>query len=284
MYTFLTRKNRTGTSVLGLMTWWLIGGFFILYFIGPFLWMIFTSFKVPSEVIAFPPTLIPRIWTFENYVRMWAEFPWLRLLWNSVWITTVSVFGILFLNSLAAFAFAKLRFPLRNTLFLLVIGGLIVPEQVDMIPRFLMMVSMGLTGTFIPVILLIVAQGFQCFMMRQFISTIPDDFLDAAKIDGMGYWQMYLNIILPLAKAGIIVVMIFSTFMVWNQYVYPLIYLTRPEMYTVQLGLGMLQQRIPGNFGIRMAGASFVAAPTLIVYLIFQRHLASGILMGGLKG
>ncbi len=264
--------------------WLLICVAFLFFFVGPFVWMVTTSFKVPSDIVRFPPTLLPERWVFENYVTMWNELNWLPMFANSFWITAVSVFLLVMVSSLGGFAFAKMRWPLRTFCFLLIVAGLIVPTEVDMIPRFLMMTSWGLTGTYIPVILLIIGQGFQTFMMRQFIGTIPNDYFDAAKVDGMGYIWMFVKIVLPLAKAGVVTMSIFSTFMVWNQYVYPLIYLTKPHQFTLQLGLGLLQQRLIGEFGPLMAAATMVSLPTLIIYLMFQRHLTSGIAMTGVKG
>ena len=264
--------------------WLLICVAFLFFFVGPFVWMVTTSFKVPADIVRFPPTLLPERWVLENYVTMWNELNWLPMFANSFWITAVSVFLLVMVSSLGGFAFAKMRWPLRTFCFLLIVAGLIVPTEVDMIPRFLMMTSWGLTGTYIPVILLIIGQGFQTFMMRQFIGTIPNDYFDAAKVDGMGYVWMFVKIVLPLAKAGVVTMSIFSTFMVWNQYVYPLIYLTKPHQFTLQLGLGLLQQRLVGEFGPLMAAATMVSLPTLIIYLMFQRHLTSGIAMTGVKG
>ena len=264
--------------------WLLICVAFLFFFVGPFVWMVTTSFKVPSDIVRFPPTLLPERWVLENYVTMWNELNWLPMFANSFWITAVSVFLLVMVSSLGGFSFAKMRWPLRTFCFLLIVAGLIVPTEVDMIPRFLMMTSWGLTGTYIPVILLIIGQGFQTFMMRQFIGTIPNDYFDAAKVDGMGYVWMFVKIVLPLAKAGVVTMSIFSTFMVWNQYVYPLIYLTKPHQFTLQLGLGLLQQRLVGEFGPLMAAATMVSLPTLIIYLMFQRHLTSGIAMTGVKG
>ena len=264
--------------------WLLICVAFLFFFVGPFVWMITTSFKAPVDIVRFPPTLLPERWVVNNYVTMWNELNWLPMFVNSFWITAVSVFLLVMVSSLGGFAFAKMRWPLRTFCFLLIVAGLIVPTEVDMIPRFLMMTSWGLTGTYIPVILLIIGQGFQTFMMRQFIGTIPDDYFDAAKVDGMGYIWMFGKIVLPLAKAGVITMAIFSTFMVWNQYVYPLIYLTKPHQFTLQLGLGLLQQRLVGQFGPLMAAATMVSLPTLVIYLLFQRHLTSGIAMTGVKG
>lgn len=264
--------------------WLIVCLVFLAFFIGPFLWMIFTSFKTPSDIIQFPPRLLPEQWVTTNYVKMWRELNWIPMFVNSVWITAVSVVLVVLVSAFGGFAFAKLRWPLRNACFLLIIAGLIVPIQVDMIPRFLMMVRWGLTGTYIPVILLIIGQGFQTFMMRQFIGTIPDEYLDAAKIDGMGYIRMFWEIIIPLAKSAVITMTIITTFMVWNQYVYPLIYLTDPRQFTLQLGLGLLQQRLVGQFGPLMAAATMVSIPTLVIYLIFQRYLTEGISATGVKG
>jgi ABC-type glycerol-3-phosphate transport system permease component len=257
---------------------------FLAFFIGPFLWMIFTSFKAPGDIIQFPPRLLPEIWVTTNYVKMWEELDWLPMFVNSLWITVVSVTLVVLVSALGAFSFAKLRWPLRNVCFLLIIAGLIVPIQVDMIPRFLMMVRWGLTGTYIPVILLIIGQGFQTFMLRQFIGTIPDEYLDAAKIDGMGYVRMFWQIIIPLSKSGVVTMTIYTTFMVWNQYVYPLIYLTDPRQFTLQLGLGLLRQRLAGQFGPIMAAATMISLPTLVIFLMFQRYLTKGISATGVKG
>ena len=264
--------------------WLLLCVMFLFFFVGPFVWMVTTSFKAPSDIVRFPPQLFPERWVFENYVTMWDELNWLPMFANSFWITGVSVFLLVMVSALGGFSFAKMRWPLRTFCFLLIVAGLIVPTEVDMIPRFLMMTSWGLTGTYIPVILLIIGQGFQTFMIRQFIGTIPDDYFDAAKVDGMGYVRMFVKIVLPLSKAGVITMAIFSTFMVWNQYVYPLIYLTKPHQFTLQLGLGLLQQRLVGQFGPLMAAATMVSIPTLIIYLMFQQRLTSGIAMTGVKG
>ncbi|MDE0228252.1 MAG: carbohydrate ABC transporter permease [Spirochaetaceae bacterium] len=269
---------------LNYLVWLLLCVVFLFFFVGPFVWMVTTSFKTPADIIRFPPRLFPELWVVDNYVTMWNELNWLPMFANSFWITGVSVFLLVMVSALGGFSFAKMRWPLRTFCFLLIVAGLIVPTEVDMIPRFLMMTSWGLTGTYIPVILLIIGQGFQTFMIRQFIGTIPDDYFDAAKVDGMGYVWMFVKIVLPLSKAGVITMAIFSTFMVWNQYVYPLIYLTKPHQFTLQLGLGLLQQRLVGQFGPLMAAATMVSIPTLIIYLMFQQRLTSGIAMTGVKG
>ena len=269
---------------LNYLVWLVLCVVFLFFFVGPFVWMVTTSFKTPADIIRFPPRLFPELWVVDNYVTMWNELNWLPMFANSFWITGVSVFLLVMVSALGGFSFAKMRWPLRTFCFLLIVAGLIVPTEVDMIPRFLMMTSWGLTGTYIPVILLIIGQGFQTFMIRQFIGTIPDDYFDAAKVDGMGYVWMFVKIVLPLSKAGVITMAIFSTFMVWNQYVYPLIYLTKPHQFTLQLGLGLLQQRLVGQFGPLMAAATMVSIPTLIIYLMFQQRLTSGIAMTGVKG
>ena len=276
VYVFKRRLNH--------LLWLLLCVMFLFFFIGPFVWMVTTSFKAPADIVRFPPTLFPERWVVDNYVTMWTELNWLPMFANSFWITGVSVFLLVMVSALGGFSFAKMRWPLRTFCFLLIVAGLIVPTEVDMIPRFLMMTSWGLTGTYIPVILLIIGQGFQTFMIRQFIGTIPDDYFDAAKVDGMGYVWMFIKIVLPLSKAGVITMAIFSTFMVWNQYVYPLIYLTKPHQFTLQLGLGLLQQRLVGQFGPLMAAATMISIPTLIIYLVFQQRLTSGIAMTGVKG
>ena len=185
---------------LNYLVWLLLCMMFLFFFVGPFVWMVTTSFKTPADIIRFPPRLFPELWVVDNYVTMWEELNWLPMFANSFWITGVSVFLLVMVSALGGFSFAKMRWPLRTFCFLLIIAGLIVPTEVDMVPRFLMMTSWGLTGTYIPVILLIIGQGFQTFMIRQFIGTIPDDYFDAAKVDGMGYVWMFVKIVLPLSK------------------------------------------------------------------------------------
>lgn len=277
-------QTRKAKKTISYLIWLVLCLLFLTIFIGPFFWMIFTSFKPRNEIFAFPPQILPQRWVVSNYVRMWQEMNWLKMFFNSIWINALSVALIVFISSIAAFAFSKLRFPFREPLFLLVIAGMIVPEQVDLIPRFLMMVRWNLVGTYIPVVLLIAGQGFQTFMLRQFIMTIPDTYIEAAKLDGMGYFSIYWKIILPLAKSGLLTMVIYSMFMVWNQYLYPLVYLTKPNMFTVQVGLGVLRDRLLGQYGPIMAASTLVCLPTLIVYFIFQRNFTTGIAMSGIKG
>ncbi len=277
----IRRKTKAGFFYL---LWLSLCLLFTLFFIGPFIWMIVTSVKIPQEVVQYPPTILPKIWTGNNYKIMWEEIKWLPMFWNSAWITSVTVLLMLFVNSMAAFAFAKMRFPLREPIFMLIIAAMVVPLQVDLIPRFHMMVKWGLTGTYVPVILLAVAQGFQTFMLRQFFRSIPDSLFDAAKIDGMGFFQIYWSIAIPLSKPAIFTLAIFATLGVWNSYLYPLIYLGKAGQYTVQLGLALLQQKLVGQYGPVMAASLMISLPTLIVYLFFQRYFVRGIVMSGIKG
>jgi len=280
-------KKGTGrVKGIGMYVLWLVTCIIVtVIFVGPVFWMIRTSFMHPVEIREWPPRLFPSQITFENYQNAWALMNWPRLFYNSILVTVTATVGLLFLSSLAAFAFAYLRFPFKNFLFItLVLATMIVPMQVDLIPRFLMMARWGLVGTYIPVILLALVHGFQIFLYRQFFQGLPKDLFDAAKVDGAGYFRMYWKIAMPLAWPATATLFIFSFLLRWNDFLYPLIYLTERRLYTVQLGLAFFQREAALPVGPLMAASTYVALPTIVVFLIFQRYFVKGIVMTGMKG
>lgn len=276
----IVQLRRVGLFLLWLVTCSLI----TVVFLGPILWMVFTAFKPLAEIRSWPPTFMPTTWTLENFERAWSIMNWPRLFFNSFFITMSATIGILFFSSLAAFAFARMHFPLKTVIFLIVLATMIVPEQVDLIPRFLMMAEWGLVGSYTPVILLALVHAFHIFLYRQFFQSLPQELFDAAKVDGAGYFRMYWSIAMPLAWPATAALFIFSFLLRWNDFLYPLIYLTREELYTVQLGLAFFQTEAAVPVGPLMAASIFVAFPTILVYIIFQRHFVRGIVMTGVKG
>lgn len=271
---------------LGAYIIWLIGCLMIsIIFLGPVLWMFFTAFKPLEEIRLWPPQMFPNNWTVDNFVNAWNSTPWLRLFFNSVFIaTTTTVLHLLFC-SMAAFAFAWLKFPFKNIIFMLVLATMIVPQQVDLIPRFLMMSDWGLTNSFTPVILLALVHGFTIFLYRQFFQALPSDLIDAAQVDGAGTFRIYRSIVMPLAWPATATLFIFQFLAYWNAFLYPLIYLNDTELFTVQLGLAFFsytQSGIP--IGPLMAASVYIALPPIIVYIMFQRHFMQGIVLSGVKG
>lgn len=264
---------------------WLVGCLIItVIFIGPFAWMVLSSVKPTKEILAFPPLLLPRNLTFDNFWYAWRVANWPRMFLNSSFVTGTTVLFMLFLNSLAGFAFAKIRFPGRKVIFFVVIGALLVPMLIPLIPRFMMMIRLGLVGTFVPLILLASCQAFHTFLFRQFFMGIPDELMDAAKIDGASLFFCYWAIAIPLSKAVFATLAIFSFVWIWNAYIYPLIYVGfAPELHTVQIGLAVFQSDAGIKYGPLMAAATVVALPTIVVYLMFQKYFARGIVMTGMK-
>lgn len=265
---------------------WLLACLIIsVVFLGPVLWMFFTAFKPLAEIRTWPPQILPENWTLENFTRAWTAMPWPRMFFNSVFLATTITVGHLFVSSLAAFAFALLRVPFKHILFMLVLATMIVPEQVDLIPRFLMMTRWGLVNTYVPVILLALVSGFAIFLYRQFIQSLPSELFDAARVDGAGFFRIYWSIVMPLAWPATATLFIFTFLGHWNSFLYPLIYLQDPRLHTVQLGLAFFSYTQAGiPIGPLMAASVFVALPPIIVYLLFQRYFMQGVIMSGVKG
>ena len=254
-------------------------------YLGPVLWMGFTAFKPPAEIRSWPPQLLPDVWTGANFTQAWTAMNWPRMFFNSVFLATTITVSHLFISSLAAFAFAWLRFPFKNVLFLLVLATMIVPEQVDLIPRFLMMSDWGLVNSYAPVIILALVHGFTIFLYRQFFQALPRELFDAARIDGASVFRIYRSIAMPLAWPATATLFIFTFLAHWNAFLYPLIYLQDERLFTVQLGLAFFSYTQAGiPIGPMMAASLFVAVPPILVYILFQRYFLQGVVMTGVKG
>lgn len=254
-------------------------------YLGPVIWMFFTAFKPLEEIRSWPPQLFPSNWTNENFSIAWQAMNWPRMFFNSVFLATAITLGHLFVSSLAAFAFARLRFPFKNFIFMLVLATMIVPQQVDLIPRFLMMSEWGLVDTYVPVILLALVAGFSIFLYRQFFQSLPEELFEAARVDGAGFFRIYWSLAMPLALPATATLFIFTFLAHWNAFLYPLIYLHDPDLYTVQLGLAFFNQTQAGTpIGPLMAASVFVALPPILVYIMFQHHFAQGVVLSGVKG
>jgi multiple sugar transport system permease protein len=276
-------KKRRQTTLF--IIWLVVCLTISVIYLGPVLWMFFTAFKPLEEIRVWPPRLFPENWTFDNFSQAWTATPWPRMFLNSVFLATTITSLHLFFSSLAAFAFAWLPVPRKNLLFMLVLATMIVPEQVDLIPRFLMMSSWGLVNSFAPVIILALVHGFTIFLYRQFFQSLPKELFDAARVDGAGVFRIYWSIAMPLAWPATATLFIFTFLGHWNAFLYPLIYLQDPELFTVQLGLAFFSYTQVGiPIGPMMAASVFVALPPIVVYIIFQRHFMRGVVMSGVKG
>ena len=251
--------------------------------LAPFIWMISTSFKSSESVFTFPPQWIPKHPTIEQYQTLFREVNFLQFFKNSV----IVAFGItlfsLFLNSLGGFAFAKHKFPGREKIFALLLATMMVPGQITMIPVFLMLKSVGLINSYWGLIIPAGASAFGIFLMRQFITTIPTDLIESARIDGCSEFRIYWTIILPLCKPVIAALGIFTFMGSWNAFLWPLIIMIKENMYTLPVALANLSGQHATKFGLLMAGAVVVVIPVLIVFIVAQRYVIKGVAVTGLK-
>lgn len=252
----------------------------------PIIIAIFASFKLPSDITNYPPTLLPEEWTTENYVTAWTSSPFGRYFLNSIIQTGVIVLCNVLFSVLAAYAFSVLEFPGRDTLFYLVLASLMIPFQLTFIPNFVLISDLGWANTFQGLTAPFLASAFGVFLLRQFFLTVPRDFHDSARIDGASNWRYLWQILVPLSRGPISAFAIFAFLGAWSQYLWPLIITSEKEWRTIQIGLRffLFDQERGADWGAIMAAAVIALLPTLLIFLIAQRQLVKGIAMTGLKG
>lgn len=250
----------------------------------PFLWMISTSLKRPGAVFAYPPQWVPHPIDVGNYKRIFEVIPFGRFYLNSFFVATSATLLQLLTCSMAAYAFARLRFPGRDTLFLGYLATLMVPGQVTIIPNFIVMRYLRWIDTYQALILPNAFSAFGTFMLRQFFLTIPRELEEAARIDGCTYFGVYSRIILPLSKPAISALAVFAFVGQWNSFLWPLIVTNRVEMNTLTVGLRTLQGQYNTEWTLLMAGAVLALLPMLVLFMLSQRSFVRGITLTGLGG
>lgn len=249
----------------------------------PFIWMISTSLKTNLEVFRIPPTLIPPVPQWHNYIEIFKVVPYGRWFLNSVIITVVQTLLYLFIASLAGFTFARLRFPGRDLIFTLYLATLMVPGEVTLIPKFILMKKLGLIDTFAAVILPGVFNAYGVFLLRQFFMTLPESLEEAAIIDGASYFRIYWNIILPLAGPALATLAIFSFRGAWNDFMWPLIVINSEEMKPLSVGLASFHGLYETNWPHLMAASTLALIPIILVFVAAQKYFVRGIALTGLK-
>jgi multiple sugar transport system permease protein len=255
-----------------------------LVMVMPFVWMLSASLKLNRDVFSFPIQWIPAEPRWENYTEIWTKIPLALFVWNTSKLTIIVTILQLFTSSFAAYAFAKLKFPYKNALFLGYIATIAMPWQVYMVPQFLLMRELGLNNTHLALIFLQAFTAFGVFLMRQFYMSIPDELCEAARIDGMNEYQIWAQIMLPLSKPALSTLTIFTFVGTWNDFLGPMIYLTKTELKTIQIGLRMFISQYSAEYGLIMAASVVALIPVLIVFLALQRFFVEGISSSGLKG
>ncbi len=257
---------------------------FSIIMIMPFVWMILSTFKDQSELMRFPPKFLPDKFSLKNYVEVFSSVPFLRYYLNSILITTVAVTLTLLTSSLAGFAFAKYKFKGRNTIFKTLLGAMMIPFPVTIIPLYIMIYNLGLVDTYLALIVTGSVSIFGIFLMRQFIVTIPDDLIDAARIDGCSEFQIFRIIVIPNIRAPLSALAIFSFMATWNAFLWPLLVVNNDEHRTVQLGVQYFTQRYGDLMHLQITAAAMAVIPIVVLYLLLQKQFIEGITMTGLKG
>jgi multiple sugar transport system permease protein len=251
----------------------------------PFIFQVSTSLKGEDQVFAFPIQWIPNPIVFANYPQVFSDIPFLRYLLNSTEITTFGIVGSLFGSTLAAYPFARMRFPGRNVMFLLMLATMMVPGWVTLIPQFLLFRTFGWMDTYYPFIVpAFAASPFFTFLIRQFFMTIPNDLDDAAKIDGASSFQIFSRILVPLSKPVLATVGIFAFLGYWNEFLGPVIYLSTPSKFTVTVGIVYYQGTYRTFFPLLMAASTLTMLPPVIIFFLAQRLFVRGVVLSGIKG
>jgi ABC-type glycerol-3-phosphate transport system permease component len=276
------RRLAGGLLATGLLA--LIG----LLFLFPFFYMLSASLKDVRELFTLKPSLLPERWLWENYAQLFARLSFARNLLNSLLLATLETLAILFTASLAAFAFAKYDFPARDKLFVVLLATMMLPHQITIVPLYLIMVKLGWLNTYYAVVVPGTVSAFGIFLLRQYTAAaMPDELVEAARMDGASFFLIYARVVLPLVVPGLTVLGLLTFMNSWNSYLWPLLVLDRPEMQTAPVALAQLvgtAQAEETLYGPLIAGTTLATLPLVVIFLTCQRFFVSGLMSGALKG
>jgi len=250
----------------------------------PLAWMVSASFMPAGEANSFPPRLLPSAPTLEHYTTLFTRLQVWRHLLNSLIVAGLGTCAALVINGMAGYAFAKLRFRGREATFRFLLLALVVPAQVGMLPLFLMLRSMGFVNTYVGAIVPFLASVFGIFLIRQYALAIPDDLLDAARVDGAGELRIFARIVLPVLTPILVTLAVFVFLSAWNDFMWPLIVLSDERKYTLPVALANLSGEHVQDTELMMAGSVITVLPVVILFLALQRHYMRGVMMGSVKG
>jgi multiple sugar transport system permease protein len=260
--------------------------FITIILLTPLAWMVSTALKEQAQIFTYPPEWIPSPVLWSNFREATTTYPFGRYATNTLIIAGLNIAGVLLTASMAAYAFARLRFPGRDVIFLILLSTLMLPFTVLMIPRYIQFRELGWLDSWKPLIVPNWFGGsvFFIFLLRQFFRTIPRDLSDAAKLDGASEFRIYWQIVLPLSKPALAVVAVFVFLDTWNDFLAPLIYITSPEKYTVSLGLSQFLGNYTTQYAYLMAASTMMIIPTIFVFILAQRYFVHGVVLTGVKG
>lgn len=257
----------------------------VVIMIWPLVWTVLTSLKHPQEVNRIPMTWLPDNWFyFENYKELFSEYPMTRWLLNSTIVSTTSVISSLFFCSLSGYAFAKLNFWGKEFIFMSVLALLMMPPEITVVPLYLIFNSVGLTNTYPGIIGSNWMSVLGTFIMRQFMETIPDDYIDAARLDGAGEFKIFYQVALPLTLPGFVTLAVLKTILSWNDFLWPLVMATEEAMMTITVGIQVFSTAFYVEYTLVCAGAIISMLPLVIMFLFLQRWVMQSMVMAGVKG
>jgi ABC-type glycerol-3-phosphate transport system permease component len=268
--------------------WWtyLLLGLFGFLLAMPLVWLLSSSLKTEGQIFTVPPEWIPSPVKWNNYSEVFRRIPFGRGWWNSTVVTSLATLGQVVSASLVAFGFARLRFPGRNLLFMVLIATVMIPYHVTLIPSYVLFRRLGWLDTFLPLIVpsWLGGSAFLIFLMRQFYMRLPFELDDAARVDGASIWQIFTHIVLPQSKPAVGVVAIFAFLAHWNDFFGPFIYLNSTDKYTLPLMLRLFQSVETTEWAMLMAASVMTAVPCVVLYFVAQRYFIQGVVFTGLKG
>lgn len=252
-------------------------------FLAPIIWIILSSFKSSAEIFRFPPTLLPKHFSFENYINAFSEGSFVQYFANTTFVTIISTILCVVISLMAGYVFAKYNFKGNNALFILFVSTLMLPLEVQMIPTFLMIKKFGLYDSLWGLIIPPAATPAGIFLVRQYFLSVPNELMQAARIDGASETQIFLRIMMPIAKPVTTCIAVFSVLWRWNDYMWPLLVIRDPSKYTVQLALASFAGQYSIDWEMLLAMSVVTMIPMLIVFLLFQKQFIKGMITSGLK-
>jgi multiple sugar transport system permease protein len=273
-------RQRTGGR------WWLyvVLGLGLLAMVFPFVWMILGSFKTDAEIRQHPTEFLPRTPTLENYETLFGRLDFTTFFVNSIVVAVFVTLGNIVFCSMVGYALAKLEFRGKKLLFALVLSTLMVPGVVTFVPLFVLTANLGLVNSYPGLILPFLISPLGVFLMRQFMLSLPDELIEAARIDGAGEWRIFLRVIMPLCGPAVATLTILTFLASWNNFLWPLVVATTEDMYTLPVALALYSvSQNAARYGLMMAGAVVVVVPVLLVFVLLQRHFVQGIALTGIK-
>ncbi|WP_067779820.1 carbohydrate ABC transporter permease [Actinomyces vulturis] len=250
----------------------------------PFVWMTLSSLKENDRIFTVPVTWFPDVWQWHNYVDIWSQSDMLTWLKNTVFLAVIVTIIQVFTGSFAAYGFSRIRFPGRDTLFLIYIATISVPWQAYMIPQYKIMASMGMVNNLFAIVLLQAFSAFGVFLMKQFYDTVPEELSEAGRIDGLSEFGIYRRIMLPLSVPAIASLVIITFTNTWNDFMGPFIYLRNKDVWTIQIGLKSFIGEYQTNYAAILTGSVISVIPIAVVFVLGQRHFVQGVATSGMKG